>query len=222
MNTSELEALFRAEREAMVEQQIASRGVKDEAVLAALLSVPRHRFVDRSWIHQAYADHPLPIGFGQTISQPFMVARMAELCRLSREKRVLEVGAGSGYQTAVLAQICREVFAVEIVPELAERAARMLAELGIENAIVAERDGSVGWAEHSPYDAIVVAAGAPAIPEPLTEQLAEGGRLIIPVGASRGLQLLHIVERHGAELRSSHDTPCRFVDLQGRHGWGQG
>ena len=207
-----------AERREMVEVQLRARGIADPRVLEVMGRVPRHRFVDASLQSQAYEDHPLPIGYGQTISQPYMVARMTELCELAPTDRVLEVGAGSGYQTAVLASLCRAVFATEIVEPLAERAIRVLTSLGLTNATVAFRDGSVGWAERGPFDAILVAAGAPGVPPPLEEQLAEGGRLVIPVG-DRTLQVLRRYTRQGAAVVRLDDTPCRFVELHGRHGW---
>jgi protein-L-isoaspartate(D-aspartate) O-methyltransferase len=213
------DGLFERARLAMVQKQIAQRGVKEASVLAALRAVPRHRFVDPRDSELAYADHPLPIGHGQTISQPYMVARMVELCRLDGHERVLEVGAGSGYQAAVLAQLCRHVYAVEIVAELADRARVVLEELAIDNVTLAERDGSEGWPEHAPFDAIVVAAGAPEVPRPLLDQLEDGGRLVIPVGPTRGLQSLQLLERSGDEIKCWDDLACRFVDLQGRYGW---
>jgi protein-L-isoaspartate(D-aspartate) O-methyltransferase len=205
------------QRRQMVERQIRRRGVLDGRVLQAMERVPRHRFVDPAYAAQAYDDHPLPIGCGQTISQPYMVARMTELCALRPTDKVLEVGAGCGYQTAVLASLCAQVYAIEILEELARRAKQTLDELGYDITL-AVRDGSVGWPEQAPYDAILVAAGAPAIPEPLKEQLAEGGRLVIPVGG-RDLQTLRCLTRRGAELVVQDDTPCRFVDLRGVQGW---
>lgn len=210
---------FAAQREAMVEEQIAARGVADARVLRALREVPRHLFVDPGDLDQAYADHPLPIGHGQTISQPFMVARMVELCALRAEDRVLEVGAGSGYQAAVLARCCAWVYALELIGALAERARARLEQAQVQNVTVIEGDGSLGYAPAAPFDAIVVAAGAPAVPPPLLEQLRVGGRLVIPVGASRGLQCLQVHERKAEGSSWREETPCRFVDLRGRYGW---
>jgi len=207
-------------RRRMVERQLRGRGVRDERVLAAMERVPRHRFVPAFTEEEAYGDHPLPIGQGQTISQPYMVARMTELAAPGGGDRVLEVGAGCGYQTAVLAELSGKVFACELLPGLAGDAARRLEELGLaeDRVRVEARDGSLGWPEHGPFDVILVAAGAPAVPEPLVEQLAEGGRLVIPVGGQFS-QVLRRITRRDGELESMSDTPCRFVDLRGVHGW---
>lgn len=205
-------------RQQMVEGQLRRRGIRDETVLTAMLEVPRHRFVRAAEQDEAYADHPLPIGEGQTISQPYMVARMIELCRSSAAARVLEIGAGCGYQTAVLARLARWVYAVELRPALLELARENLAALAVDNVSLRQGDGSEGWAEHAPYDAILVAAGAQSVPPALLEQLAEGGRLVIPVGP-RSLQMLQVHERHGARVECSKDTACRFVELQGAYGW---
>lgn len=206
-------------RREMVEEQIAGRGVRDRRVLAAMTEVPRHRFVEGRFEGMAYDDRPLPIGFSQTISQPFMVARATELAAPRAEDRALEIGAGCGYQAAVLSRLCRQVFAVEIVPELARRAALVLRTLGYDNATIDAFDGSGGWPEHAPYDVIVVSAGAPRIPTLLLHQLADGGRLVLPVG--RGdTQVLTRVERRGTEYLTVEDTRCRYVDLIGRYGVG--
>ena len=205
----------------MVERQLRARGVLDERVLDAMERVPRHQFVPAFSEEEAYGDHPLPIGHGQTISQPYMVARMTELAAPGRGERALEVGAGCGYQTAVLAELSGQVFACELLPDLAEGAARRLEELGYgeDRVRVEARDGTLGWPEHGPFDVILVAAGAPAVPEPLVEQLAEGGRLVIPVGGQFSQVVRRITRRDGA-LETMSDTPCRFVDLRGAHGWG--
>jgi protein-L-isoaspartate(D-aspartate) O-methyltransferase len=210
--------LYAEERLRMVAEQIRRRGVRDARTLAAMEQVPRHLFVDVVHHRQAYDDHPLPIGSGQTISQPYMVARMTELSAVQPADRVLEVGAGCGYQTAILAQLCAHVFASEIIPELAARAARVLARLGCTNVTLDVRDGSLGWPEHASYDVILVAAAAPAVPSSLLQQLAQGGRLVVPVGG-RDLQVLQCHTRRGAELTVTEDTPCRFVELRGEHGW---
>ena len=203
----------------MVTAQLERRGIADPRVLEAMIRVPRHRFVEVDDPALAYGDHPLPIGHRQTISQPYMVARMTEICCLSPGDRVLEVGAGSGYQTAVLAELCAEVYATEIIAELADGATSKLTQLGYDNVVVAHRDGSTGWSEHAPYDVILVAAGAPRVPEPLKAQLVDGGRLVIPIGG-RLMQVLQCWRRQGGEWHHVEDTACRFVDLHGEHGWG--
>jgi protein-L-isoaspartate(D-aspartate) O-methyltransferase len=208
-------------REAMVVEQLVRRGIRDPRVLQAMGTVPRHRFVDPALADEAYQDRPLAIGYGQTISQPYMVARATELAAPHPSDRALEVGAGSGYQAAILGQLCAEVFAIEIVPALAERARRVLAELAIDNVTVEAFDGSGGWPEHAPYDVIIVSAGAPRIPPMLVAELADGGRLVIPVGGPEE-QELAVVRRQGEHYVTSYDTRCRYVDLLGRFGVGGG
>jgi len=207
----------------MVQRQLRERGIASDVVLDVMQQVPRHLFVSQQLRHEAYEDHPLPIGCGQTISQPYMVARMTELCcpPNSRCDRALEIGAGSGYQSAVLARLFGQIYATEIVPQLAETARAALAAADVENVTLAGQDGSGGWPRHAPFDAILVAAGAPAIPAPLGQQLADGGRLVIPVG-SRGCQILKCIIRRGDSFETTVDTACRFVDLRGEHGWQQG
>jgi len=205
----------------MVEGQLVRRGIRDPRVLEAMTKVPRHRFVDAALASQAYDDRPLAIGFGQTISQPYMVARATELAAPRATDRALEVGAGSGYQAAVLAELAAEVFAIEIVPALAAKARRAIAELGYTNARVESFDGSGGWPEHAPYDVIIVSAGAPRIPALLVSELADGGRLVIPVGGPEE-QELAVVRREGDHYETAYDTRCRYVDLQGRFGVGGG
>jgi len=205
----------------MVLEQLARRGIRDPRVLEAMSVVPRHRFVDPALATQAYDDRPLAIGFGQTISQPYMVARATELAAPRATDRALEVGAGSGYQAAVLAELVAEVYAIEIVPALAARARDVLAETGYRNVIVESFDGSGGWPEHAPYDVIIVSAGAPRIPAMLVSELADGGRLVIPVGGPDE-QELAVVRRQGDHYVTSYDTRCRYVDLLGRFGVGGG
>lgn len=204
----------------MVERQLRARDIKDERVLEAMAEVPRHRFVPREYQASAYADGPLPIGEGQTISQPYIVAYMTQLLELTPEDRVLEIGTGSGYQAAVLGSLADEVYTVERVPELATKARKTLKELGFENVHVVQRDGSGGLPEHAPYEAIIVTAAAPETPEPLKEQLAEGGRLVVPVG-SRGGQVLERWLRRGEEVRRERLAPVAFVPLLGDHGWSE-
>ncbi len=206
-------------RAAMVRDQLEARGIRDGRVLQAMRDVPRERFVDEAMRERAYDDGPLPIGYGQTISQPYMVARMCELAALRGHERVLEVGAGSGYQAAVLGGLARQVYAIEVRPELGQHARERLIQLGYSNVEVAVFDGSHGWNEHAPYDAILVAAGAPAIPALLVSQLADGGRLVVPVGPRQG-QRLAVVTRLGDQFETEWTTPCTFVDLVGRYGWG--
>jgi protein-L-isoaspartate(D-aspartate) O-methyltransferase len=211
---------FEAERRDMVARQIRDRGIHSARVLEAMQAVPRHLFVPEEWLRAAYADEPLPIGERQTISQPFMVAAMAEALSLEGEERVLEVGCGSGYQAAVLSRLAREVIAVEMQAALAASARERLARLGYANVTVEDGDGSAGWPALAPYDAILVTAAAPEVPKPLIDQLAEGGRLVIPVGGSKHQELLRIVKREGRTIERSLYS-CRFVPLLGRYGWRQ-
>jgi len=212
---------FSDARRSMVIEQLVHRGIRDARVLGAMGLVPRHRFVESSLTEMAYDDRPLSIGHGQTISQPYMVARATELAQVRASDRALEVGAGSGYQAAVLARLCSEVFAIEIVPPLAERARRVLAEIGATNVTLESFDGSGGWPAHAPYDVIIVSAGAPRVPPMLAEELAEGGRLVIPLGGQEE-QTLALIRRQGDEFITSYDTRCRYVDLLGRFGVGGG
>jgi len=213
------DASFELLRRAMVDDQLVRRGIKDGRVLEAMGMVPRHRFVDPALAEHAYEDRPLAIGYGQTISQPYMVARATELAAPQPTDRALEVGAGSGYQAAVLGRLAAEVYAIEIVPALAQRARRTLAELDVHNITIDSFDGGGGWPEHAPYDVIIVSAGAPRIPPLLVAELADGGRMVIPVGGTEE-QELAIVRREGDHYVTSHDTRCRYVDLLGRFGVG--
>lgn len=205
---------FAGDREAMVARTIVRRGVKDARVLAAMCRVPRHEFVPVELRDSAYADRPLSIGFDQTISQPYIVAFMTEALRLPEGACVLEVGTGSGYQAAVLAEVAAQVFSVEIVPELVTRAAELLARLGYGNIETAERDGSEGWLEHAPYDGILVAAAADEIPAPLVEQLKPGARLILPLRVGEGQQLV-VVTRVGDGFREEAVLSVAFVPMTG-------
>lgn len=211
-------AEFEAARHGMVERQIRSRGIRSERVLEVIGAVPRHLFVPAPSVHLAYADEPLPIGAGQTISQPYIVAMMTDALSLGESDRVLEIGAGSGYQAAVLARLTREVIAVEADPSLAAQARARLARLGYANVRVEEGDGSLGWPATAPYDAILVAAAAPAVPPPLVDQLQEGGRLVIPVGPASSQELL-LVEKRAGRVAERSLCACRFVPLRGRYGW---
>ncbi|MCJ7796696.1 MAG: protein-L-isoaspartate(D-aspartate) O-methyltransferase [Thermoleophilia bacterium] len=202
-------------RHRMVEEQLRRRGIGDPRVLSAMESVPRHRFVGENARWAAYEDEPLAIGLGQTISQPYMVARMTELLDLDAASRVLEVGTGSGYQAAVLAEMAAEVWTVERHTELADRARRSLNDLGYRNVHVVVGDGSLGLPEHAPFDAIIVTAAAPSTPGPLLDQLADGGRLVIPVG-DRGVQQLRLIRRRGQGFVETGVLDCRFVPLVGQ------
>lgn len=213
-----LPAGFDEQRRAMVEQQIRLRGIASPRVLDAMQRVPRHEFIPPEQRRAAYDDTPLSIGEGQTISQPFMVAAMAEALELSGGERVLEVGTGCGYQAAVLSLLAREVFTIETHASLAEEARNRLARLGYANVQVATGDGTLGWLDAAPFDAIVVTAAAPGVPPPLVEQLAEGGRLVIPVGPAEH-QELRRVRKSGGIPSQEILYDCRFVPLVGQYGW---
>jgi protein-L-isoaspartate(D-aspartate) O-methyltransferase len=209
------DADFAPARGAMVSEQIAARGVKDPAVLQAMRSVPRHRFVPFGEQRYAYRDTPLPIGHGQTISQPYIVALMTELVRPHADARVLEVGTGSGYQAAVLAEIVEHVYTIEIESELARTAAAVLDELGYDNITVRAGDGYNGWKEHAPFDIIVVTAAPDHVPQALIDQLKDGGRMIVPVGAVYAVQELRLIEKDASgTLREKNIAPVRFVPLR--------
>ncbi len=202
----------------MVEVQIVSRGIHDAGTISAFLSVPRHLFVEEALRGQAYNDYPLPIGESQTISQPYIVALMTQSLGLTATDRVLEIGTGSGYQTAILAEIAREVFSVERIEELAKKADELLHRLGYRNIHIKVDDGTQGWMEKCPFDAIIVAAASPDIPVPLTDQLKDGGRLVIPVGGRSSQELVQAV-KVGHEITRNNLGSCRFVKLIGEFGW---
>ncbi len=204
-------------RDRMVREQIEKRGVKDPDVLAAMQAVERHRFVPGQWRHRAYTDSPLPIGEGQTISQPYIVALMTDALDLEKDEKVLEVGTGSGYQAAVLAQICDHVYTIEINEKLGKRAKDLLSELGYGDVHVKIGDGYKGWPEHSPFDGIIVTCAPADIPKPLKEQLAEGGRLVIPVGAGSFQKLVVLTKRDG-EWDKRTIAPVRFVPMLKKDG----
>jgi protein-L-isoaspartate(D-aspartate) O-methyltransferase len=206
------------QRSEMVERQLRRRGIVDFAVLAAMEAVPRHEFVPPELRSCAYEDVPLPIGAGQTISQPYIVAAMTAALRLGPEDRALEIGTGCGYQAAVLSLLVKEVFTVECRAELAAAAASRLAALGFSNVHVHCGDGTLGLPEFAPFDAILVAAAAPAVPKPLLDQLAEGGRMILPIG-TEDEQELRLIEKDGPEIRTTVLEGCRFVPLVGHYGW---
>jgi protein-L-isoaspartate(D-aspartate) O-methyltransferase len=206
----------------MVQRLHDHYGIRDPGVLEAMRSIPRHFFVSEALRGRAYGDHALPIDSNQTISQPFIVARMSELLELDKRDRVLEIGAGSGYQTAVLAQLASQVYAIERIGELARDAHSRIRQLGIHNATVKAFDGTLGWSAHGPYDGILVAAGGPQVPTPLIAQLKVGGRLVIPVGQTRDAQrLVRVVKTQNGHKEEEHG-PCQFVPLIGQHGWSDG
>jgi protein-L-isoaspartate(D-aspartate) O-methyltransferase len=204
-------------RKKMVRDTMRLRDITDEEVLAVMEKVPRHEFVPAEYLPQAYADHPLPIGYGQTISQPYIVALMTQLLKLKHGEKVLEIGTGSGYQAAVLAELTDEVYSIEIVKELAEQAEEKLKRLGYTNVTVKHADGYYGWEEYAPYDTIIVTAAPDHVPQPLVEQLADGGRLVIPVGPPGSYQTLWQITRQGDEVVSKNITGVIFVPLTGEH-----
>ncbi len=204
-------------REHMVTFDIEERGVRDADVLQAMRTVPRHEFVLPDYLSQAYADHPLPIGYGQTISQPYIVAAMSELLELKRGDRVLEIGTGSGYQAAILAELTGEVYTVEIIAELYQSATERLKQLGYDRVKTKHADGYYGWEEYAPYDAIIVTAAPDHIPQPLVSQLKDGGRLVIPVGPAGGYQTLWLIEKHGDKTVARDVMGVAFVPLTGTH-----
>ncbi len=218
----EKEALkYERRREKMVEQQIEMRGITDSDVLAAMRRVPRHLFVSDALKDQAYGDFPLPIGEQQTISQPFIVAEMTQALEIGRDDRVLEIGTGSGYQAAVLAEIAYRVYTIERIRSLYVQTRGLLDKLKYHNVIMRCSDGTMGWKDESPFDAIIVTAGSPRIPEPLVEQMAEGGRMVVPVGDQHAQDLIKITR----DSEGTHQTSlggCRFVKLVGKQGWNEG
>jgi len=203
---------FAAQKKAMVREQIEARGITDQRVLAAMNKVERHLFVPPDQSSRAYGDHPLPIGYGQTISQPFIVAFMTEALHVTRNMKVLEIGTGSGYQAAILSELCDSVFTVEIFPQLAHKAKNLLKTLRYENVFVKSGDGYKGWAEHAPYNAVIVTCSPTHVPQPLIDQLADGGKMIIPVGEKYDQQLV-IMTRKNGKLKTSEVLPVRFVPM---------
>ncbi len=209
---------YAQERSRMVQRDLGGRGIREQAILAAMETVPRHRFVPADQRHASYDDRALSIGCGQTISQPYIVAFMIELLKVKPEHKVLEVGGGSGYQAAVLSRLCKQVYAVEIVAELAERARRTLAEVGYDNVTIICGDGTLGYPPAAPFDRIIVAAAAPRVPQPLSDQLVEGGRLVAPIG-DRSIQQCKVCVKRRGELEVSDSIGCVFVPLIGEYGW---
>lgn len=211
---------YRDERRRMVEE-LRRFGIRDERVLSVMEKIPRHLFVPEHIRHLAYEDTPLPIGHGQTISQPYIVALMTEALGLTGQEKVLEIGTGSGYQTAILAELAGEVFSIERVPELAEVARRRLAELGYRNIYVRVGDGTLGWPEEAPFDRLIVTGGLPRVPDPLWDQLAEGGRLVAPIGG-RYDQYLWVYTKERGRAHKRALCPCTFVPILGAHGFPPG
>jgi protein-L-isoaspartate(D-aspartate) O-methyltransferase len=207
-----------SERLRMVDYQIAARDVNDERVLSAMREIPRHLFVPEPYRSAAYQDSPLPIGQGQTISQPYIVAKMTELLAVSPEDTVLEIGTGSGYQAAILGKLAREVITLERIPEVAEMAMKNLESLGISNVRVVVTDGTEGYPEKAPYNAILITASTPEVPRPLMDQLADGGRLVAPVGSRDLQELVRLVRKGGDFIRESYGGVV-FVPLLGKYGW---
>lgn len=212
---------YAAARQAMVESQIQSRGISNEAILVAMTNVPRHEFVTADYLDQAYDDHPLPIGYGQTISQPFIVALMTALVDLQPGDRVLEIGTGSGYQAAILAQLTDQVYTIEIIPELAAQAQATFKRLGYEQIKAKQADGYWGWQEYAPFDAIVVTAAPDHIPQPLVNQLAEGGHMVIPIGPPGGYQSLWVLERQDNQIFRHNWGDVSFVPFTRSEGSAQ-
>jgi len=202
----------------MVQEQIIARGINDPRVIAAMREIPRHLFVDPGLVNRAYDDSALPIGEKQTLSQPYMAARMTESLGLAGSEKVLEVGTGSGYQTALLAELCFNVFSVEKLRGLSRKARILLDRLDYQNIALHVGDGTIGWSEHAPYDVIIVTAGAPTAPQPLLDQLFMGGRLVIPVGDEQGQTLMHVV-RTKTGFKEASLGECKFVKLLGKYGW---
>jgi len=209
---------YRLAREKMVKNQLIPRGIIDPGVLYVMGEVPRDRFVEEALVGEAYNDHPLPIGNKQTISQPYIVALMTEALKLPGKEKTLEIGTGSGYQTAILAELSRKVYTVERIRTLMVKARKTLQELEYNNILFKAFDGTLGWKEHEPYDAIIVTAGSPKIPQPLLDQLSDGGRLVIPVGDKYSQELIKMTNKKGKYVKDNLGG-CRFVDLVGVHGW---
>ncbi len=204
---------YERQRKQMVERQLAARDIKDRRVLEAMSVVPRHAFVDPPYRHMAYADHPLPIGDGQTISQPYIVALMTQLLEIRPDEKVLEIGTGSGYQAAVLAQLQAEVYTIEIIESLAQKATAVLADLGYENIHVKWGDGNAGWIEEAPFDAAIITCATPEVPEPLFRQIREGGRIVVPLGDPFSYQTLTLIVKRDGKPKTQRVLGVRFVPM---------
>ncbi len=215
---TEINHNYRLARENMVKSQIISRGIADPGVLRAMGKIQRHLFVEEALIGEAYNDHPLPVGYKQTISQPYIVALMTEALELTGKEKTLEIGTGSGYQTAILAELSKTVYTIERIEPLLERSKTLLKSLGYTNIFYKAFDGTFGWEEFAPFDAIIVTAGAPKTPQPLLDQMAEGGKLVIPIGNRYGQDLIKVTRTKDV-FKEKNLGGCRFVDLIGAHGW---
>lgn len=209
---------YRLARERMVKNQLIPRGIKDERVLRAMGKIHRHLFVEEALVGEAYNDHPLPIGHNQTISQPYIVALMTQALELKGKEKTLEIGTGSGYQTAILAELSKKVYTIERIQPLMEKATKLLGKLGYSNILFKAYDGTLGWKERQPFDAIIVTAGAPRVPDPLLDQLAVGGRLLIPIGDKHSQELIKVTKKR-KDIKKENLGGCRFVDLIGVYGW---
>jgi protein-L-isoaspartate(D-aspartate) O-methyltransferase len=218
LGTYEGDDLFKKPRLEMVETQLIGRGITNQRVIEAMRLAPRHLFVEEALRYKAYEDYPLPIGEKQTISQPYMVAVMCEHLGLKGDEKLLEIGTGSGYQTAVLSLLAGQVYSIERIAPILFRARKTMESLGAHNVALKVGDGTIGWADFAPFDAIIVSAGGPETPKPLLEQLAVGGRMVIPVGGEFG-QILRTIVNDGRGYKTLEDTPCTFVRLVGRYGW---
>lgn len=218
MKRNEINDHYKIARERMVQNQLVARGIKDPRVVDAMRRVPRHLFVDEALIDQAYQDHPLPIGYGQTISQPYIVALMSESLLLTGREKVLEIGTGSGYQAAILGELAEKVYSVERISQLLSRARKLLDGLGYTNVFLKLDDGTWGWEEFAPYNAIIVTAASPQVPEPLLKQLADPGILVIPVGDEFSQDLIRVRKNRGEYMKENLGG-VRFVKLVGDHGW---
>ncbi|HEX2966483.1 MAG TPA: protein-L-isoaspartate(D-aspartate) O-methyltransferase [Syntrophorhabdaceae bacterium] len=210
---------YSSKRQFMVDSQIVARGIRTPRLIEVMRKIPRHFFLDEALWPQAYEDHPLPIGEKQTISQPYIVALMTEALELSGKEKVLEIGCGSGYQTAVLAELAEQIFTIERIPSIAKRARKVFDQMQYRNIVLTIRDGSFGWKEHSPYDRIIVTAASPSAPKPLLDQLAVRGRLVIPVGSEFDQELKVYEKEDDGGLKEYNYGECRFVKLVGEHGW---
>jgi len=209
---------YNLSRERMVKNQLIARGIKDKRVLQVMGKIPRHLFIEDALYGEAYNDHPVPIGEKQTISQPYIVALMTEALELKGDENTLEIGTGSGYQTAILAELSSRVYTIERIKSLLGNARKLLSQLGYDNILFKAFDGTLGWKEYAPFDAIMVTAGAPHLAKPLIDQLADNGRMIIPVGDRYSQELMKVV-RKGSEFEQESLGGCRFVNLIGAHGW---